>query len=660
MGLKILLKRDDIPSDAKEIISKESHKFECLQNELENKDEMHKLSIENFKRTERALRESEEKYRILVERANDGIAITQDYKLAFVNNRFANMLGYTVEELEKMPYNRTTHPEVTPEIDKRYQARIEGKNVPPIYETKLIRKNGTTIDVEFNSGVITYQGKPAAFTFIRDITERKRAEQALQENEEKYRSLVERAHDGITIVQDFNLAFINDQFAKMLGYTVEELENKPYNRVTHPEVTPEIDKRYQARLKGERVPSIYETKLRRKDGSTIEVEFNTGVISYQGKPATFTFIRDITERKKAEQALQESEERLRAFIYSATDPIDLWDSDLNLIECNQALIDNFPPGTKKEDLVGKNILEIIPDLKESKRYQKYLEVLRTGKPYYLESFESHPKFGQRFFSVQTFKVGDGLGMITRDITEQKLAEELSKELEQRRDNFVWMTSHELRTPLTVIIGYIDFLENMVNEIDYESRKKIFQTINNNLRRLERLTDEVSLLAQLERGIFKIDKKPFDFCSFFQEAVEPYKNLLGDQFEVIECQKDHLLIIEGDKSRLQQLLDNLVSNAMNHTHTDHRLIQLTLEVHPTMIQMSVTDNGAGIASDNLEKIFDQFVSVETEYYASGTGLGLYLCRKIAEGHEGIIKAQSNGLGHGATFIVTLPRKYSVVF
>ena len=92
------------------------------------------------------------------------------------------------------------------------------------------------------------------------------------------------------------------------------------------------------------------------------------------------------------------------------------------------------------------------------------------------------------------------------MTEQKLAEELSKELEERRDNFVWMTSHELRTPLTVIIGYIDFLENMVNEIDYDSRKKIFETINSNLRRLERLTDEVSLLAQLERGIFNIDKK----------------------------------------------------------------------------------------------------------------------------------------------------------
>ncbi|MHA2203280.1 MAG: PAS domain-containing protein, partial [Candidatus Hodarchaeales archaeon] len=173
MGLKVLLKRDDIPSDAKEIIVKESHEFERLQHELKKREEMYKSFIEDFKRTEKALRESEEKYRTLVERANDGIAITQDYKLSFVNNRFANMLGYTVKELESMPYNRTTHPDVTPEIDKRFQARLEGKNVPSIYETKLIRKNGTIIDVEFNSGVITYRGKPAAFTFIRDITERK-------------------------------------------------------------------------------------------------------------------------------------------------------------------------------------------------------------------------------------------------------------------------------------------------------------------------------------------------------------------------------------------------------------------------------------------------------------------------------------------------------
>lgn len=97
MGLDLLLKRDDIPSDAKETIKKEFYKFERLQFELKKREEMYKSSIEDFRRTERALRESEEKYRTLVERANDGIAITQDYKLAFVNNRFANILGYTVE-----------------------------------------------------------------------------------------------------------------------------------------------------------------------------------------------------------------------------------------------------------------------------------------------------------------------------------------------------------------------------------------------------------------------------------------------------------------------------------------------------------------------------------------------------------------------------------
>ncbi|MFX0210888.1 MAG: PAS domain-containing protein, partial [Candidatus Hodarchaeota archaeon] len=221
MGLESLLKRDDIPFDVKETITKELHEIRRLQRELKKREEMYYSSVEDFKRTETALRESEEKYRNLIERANDGIAISQDYKLVFVNHRLAEILAYTVEELQGMPYNKTTHPDYTSEIDQRYEARLKGEETPSIYDTKLIRKDGTIVDVEFNSGAITYQGRPAAFTFIRDIT----------------------------------------------------------------------------------------------------------------------------ERKKAEQALQQSEERLRAFIYSVTDSIDLWDSNLDLVDCNQAVIDKFPAGT---------------------------------------------------------------------------------------------------------------------------------------------------------------------------------------------------------------------------------------------------------------------------------------------------------------------------
>ena len=115
-----------------------------------------------------------------------------------------------------------------------------------------------------------------------------------------------------------------------------------------------------------------------------------------------------------------------------------------------------------------------------------------------------------------------------------------------------------------------------------------------------------------------------------------------------------LNIEGDQSRLRQVLDNLVSNAIHHSHPEHRLIKLSLTISPSIIQIIITDNGAGIAPDNLERIFTQFISIETEFSTTGTGIGLYLSQKIMELHGGKITAQSQGSGHGATFIVELPR------
>jgi PAS domain S-box-containing protein len=382
--------------------------------------------------------------------------------------------------------------------------------------------------------------------------------------------------------------------------------------------------------------------------------FNIAIFSI-ALVVTLVFTQQIMSmHERSEEAIRESEERLRTFIYSATDAIDLWNSDLKLIDCNQAVIDNFPAGTRKENLIGKNITELIPDLKETGRYDQYIEVLKTGKPYHSESFASHSKFGKKFFSVQAFQVGEGLGMITRDITDQKQAQKMQKELEQHRENFIWMASHELRTPLTVITGYIDFLTDKIDNIDHIRREKIFKIIRNSLGRLERLTNEVSLLAQLERGIFKIKKYKFNFCTLFEDVAKSFENLLGEQLEYCGCQTDAPVLIEGDEDRLQQVLDNLIRNAINHTHPEHRKIKLNLNILPNSLLVTIVDDGAGLVPEILERIFDQFISIETEYATPGTGIGLYLSRKIMEAHEGTITAQSKGLGHGATFIVELPR------
>jgi two-component system, cell cycle sensor histidine kinase and response regulator CckA len=138
-----------------------------------------------------------------------------------------------------------------------------------------------------------------------EITERRRTEEELQESEKKYRNLVEHANDGIAIIQDTLIKYINPRLAEICGYTYDEVVGKPFTDYIHPEEIPKVVDHYQRRLAGEEIPSIYETALRHKDGSRIDIEFNTSLITYQKKPTAFAFIRDLTERKRFEAQLQQ-------------------------------------------------------------------------------------------------------------------------------------------------------------------------------------------------------------------------------------------------------------------------------------------------------------------------------------------------------------------
>src|SRR4030042_4045467 len=157
---------------------------------------------------------------------------------------------------------------------------------------------------------------------VRDITERKRAEKILKESEEKYRNLVERASDGITIIQDGIIKFANQQLANMWGGTTEEIIGTSFTNHLHAGSKEELVDRYRRRMASEEVPAVYKTELQRKDGSKLYVELNAGVILYEGKSADFVFVRDITERRHAEEALRESERRLSLALGGAN--IGLW------------------------------------------------------------------------------------------------------------------------------------------------------------------------------------------------------------------------------------------------------------------------------------------------------------------------------------------------
>ncbi|MHA2247010.1 MAG: PAS domain-containing sensor histidine kinase, partial [Candidatus Hodarchaeales archaeon] len=404
--------------------------------------------------------------------------------------------------------------------------------------------------------------------------------------------------------------------------------------------------------------------LQAKDGSTLPVIVSATPIfskenEFQGVVSVFT---DISERKQAEEEIRKERDLARRYLDTAGVIMIAIDPDQNLTLINKKGCEML--GYDEQEIIGKNWFDYFTPSRMRNEVKAVFNGVMVGKIDHIEYFENPivTRSGEvRIIGWHNTIFRDKQGTITgtlssgEDITERIKAEKIRNELEERRENFIYMTTHELRTPLTVIGGYCDFLIEHDENIDHFRRDKIYTTIKSNVNRLERLTRDVSHIVQLERGGFQVEKRETDVCLLLKSTLEPYNYLLGNQFSFQGCPEEESITIQADSDRLQQVMENIISNAIKHTPKDKREIVVTMDSSPNNIQIHVTDNGAGIAPEHLETIFEQFITIPTDYTAMGTGIGLYLAREIIEAHNGTITAQSPGKNRGSTFIIELPRE-----
>jgi PAS domain S-box-containing protein len=267
------------------------------------------------------------RYRILMEQSRDGIVVfDQDGAVIESNQRFADMLGYTIEEMRRLHVWDWDAAKSREEILAMIRD-VDEKGIH--FETKHQRKDGSVYDAEISSNGAMFGGRKLVFSVNRDITERKQAEEALRRSEARYRSVVELAQDGICILQEGVIKYCNPSLARIWGGTAKEVEGTPFTNYVHPASLPLVTERYRRRIAGEPVPSSYEISLINREGSRFYVELNVGILEFAGQEAELVVVHDITERKGAEKDLKASEERWQFALEGAGDGVWDWNVQTN-------------------------------------------------------------------------------------------------------------------------------------------------------------------------------------------------------------------------------------------------------------------------------------------------------------------------------------------
>jgi PAS domain S-box-containing protein len=381
--------------------------------------------ISERKKAEEALKESELRFRTIFDNAADGmlLADVENKKFDAGNKVFCQMLGYNAEEIKNLGVMDIHPKETLPHIIEQFEKQARGE-LALTRDIPVKRKNGSIFYADINSFAITLAGKKYLMGIFRDVTERKRAEEA-------YRALVDHSLQGLVIFQDGRVVFTNKAMADISGYTVEEMlamSSQQVQAFVHPEDRTLVWGRHRDRLAGKQLPERYEFRGIRKDGTMCWLEIHASRIEYWGKPAVQAAYVDITERKRAEEALRESRRRFRSLVEATSDWV--WEVDQNGKYTYSSPKVKELLGYEPEEVIGKTPFDLMPPDEVNRVGTIFRNIVASQKPFErLENVNLH-KDG-RLVALETSGVpifdtnGDFVGYrgIDRDITERRKAKE---------------------------------------------------------------------------------------------------------------------------------------------------------------------------------------------------------------------------------------------
>ncbi|WP_440945334.1 PAS domain S-box protein [Methanosarcina sp. T3] len=607
------------------------------------------------KRAEKALELAGKYNRSLIEASLDPlVTIGPDGKITDVNKATELVTGYSRDKLIGTHFSDYfTEPG---KAEEGYQ-QVFRKGMVRDYPLEIRHEDGHTTPVLYNASVYRDESGEVigVFAAARDITERKKAE-------EKIRTLanaVESSDDAIiTMSLDGKITSWNKGAECVYGNSVEEILGENISKLEPDDLKGEVKQLIERIKQGEGIRH-YETLRLKKNGTVVNMSITLSpVFDASGKLVALSAIaRDITERKKAEEALRLSNIYNRSLLEASLDPLVTIGPDGKITDVNEAT--EMVTGYSREELIGTDFTNYFTEPEKAKK--GYQQVFREGAvlDYALEIQNRNGNVTQVLYNASIYKdeSGDVIGVFAaaRDITERKKAEEMLelKLAELARSNaeleqFAYVSSHDLQEPLRMIVSYLQLLQRKYQgRLDDKADKYIYFAVDGGSRMQSLIND----LLEFSRVTTKAREFEPNDCEFILNQVLANLEIAIKENEAT-ISYDPLPEIMADGTQLAQVFQNLISNAIKFRSKEAPKIQISVEKEEGQWLFSVQDNGIGIDPKYSERVFEVFKRLHKKEEYPGTGIGLSICKKIIERHGGCIWVESE-LEKGSTFYFTLP-------
>jgi len=594
-----------------------------------------------------------------------------------LNPYWQKVLGFTTEELMAKPYLEFIHPEDL-QATVAEAARLENPEVTFAFENRYLCKDGSYKWFSWNA--VSMPQQKVVYAVARDVTERKRAEEALRESEERFRVLINGARDYAIFMLNPSgeIASWNQGAERIKGYKANEIVGRHFSCFYPPE---DVE---SGKPERELQRAITEGRYKeegwriRKDGSRFWADVViTALTDGTGKLRGFSKVtRDVTERKRAEKLLQESEERHRKLFDNNPHPTWVYDREtLRFLAVNTAAVRKY--GYSSNEFLEMTIKDIrppedVPVLLESvggvrdgsesvgnwRHQRKDGTIIDVEITSYALNFAGRP--AEVIVAVDVTQrrrdEAEKRGFISKLAAGNQELELRNREVERAtrlKSKFLASMSHELRTPLNAIVGFSDLLADGAPGELNAKQKRFVNHIKQGSAHLLQLINDILDLSKIEAGQLELRCEDFQVKDALPEVLSTIRPLAMAKNIQVEHKLETDRPVYADRVRFKQILYNLLSNAVKFTPKDGR-IDIACVENGNEVCISVTDTGIGIRAEDQKVVFEEFRQIEgnTDATSEGTGLGLAITKRLVEQQGGKISLESEP-GKGSRFTFTLP-------